>query len=176
MGESIHFAVSAALPQSPDDIASAILDLSRWPEFTGWGPIPGVRSASWLVRTDDIVGSVIAVTNTDGSTHQEEITAWAPPDRLALRLFAFSRPLSLLAREFTEVWDFESVESSATTAVRTHARRTFELSSRSIITRPAVAVIGAMLYRAIIAQMTDLACAASIGEDRAARARSTTPA
>jgi hypothetical protein len=43
----ITFTCEATLPQKPEEIASQILDLSRWPEFNGYGPLPGIREAEF---------------------------------------------------------------------------------------------------------------------------------
>ncbi|MEZ6243004.1 MAG: SRPBCC family protein [Phycisphaerales bacterium] len=152
----VCFEVRATLPQSPHQIAGAILDLDQWPSFKGWGPLPGIRSAVFERRTQDIVGTRINVTNTDGSTHTEEVTAWDPPRTLALRLEGFSRPLSALATHFDETWRFDPPEDLAPT----HATRTFELWPRSPLTRPTVLLIAAMLKRAIRSQLRQLAAGA----------------
>ena len=39
----ITFRCNATLPLAPEVIAGQILDLARWPEFGGYGPLP-VRS------------------------------------------------------------------------------------------------------------------------------------
>ena len=44
-----------------------------------------------------MVGTRIRVTNTDGSTHVEEIVEWEPARRIRLRIGGFSPPLSRLA-------------------------------------------------------------------------------
>ena len=61
-------------------LREAFLDLSQWPGFTGWGPLPGIRQANFLRRTDAVRGSRIAVINTDGSSHVEEILEWSEMD------------------------------------------------------------------------------------------------
>jgi len=87
---------------APEGIARRILDLSNWIDFKGFGPIPGIRLAKFEVRTPDIVGSLIRVTNTDGSKHVEEIIEWQHDHRLRPLMKDFSTPLSRLAREFEE--------------------------------------------------------------------------
>jgi len=155
----VRFELRAILPQSPHEIAGAILDLDQWPSFKGWGPLPGIRAAVFEHRTDNIVGTRIRVTNTDGSTHTETLTAWDPPRALSLRLDTFSRPLSRLATHFDETWRFEPPEDTAPA----HALRTFHLHPRSRLTRPLLVPIAAMLKRAIRAQHRHMA--ARIGTD-----------
>lgn len=146
----LTFTLTATLPQSPDDIAAGILDLDNWPQFKGWGPIPGIRSASFDHRTDAVVGTRIAVICTDGSTHVEEITEWNPPHRLALRLCEFSRPLSLIAREFHESWSFEG-------DAPTRVTRELKLTPRSAFSKPVLFIIRPLLKQAIRAQLRQLA-------------------
>lgn len=150
MPEPVRFTCSASLPQSPDEIGDGILDLARWSEFKGWGPIPGIRSAEFVKRTQGVVGTVIATVNTDGSRHREEILEWDLPRRITLRLFDFPRPLRFMAREFRETWLFTPGE-------KTHVSRAFELHPRNALTRPALLVVRSLLRRAIRAQLAQLA-------------------
>jgi hypothetical protein len=68
----------------PGEIASQILDLANWTSFTGYGVLPGITSAEFEVRTPDVVGTRIRVTNTDRSSHVEEIVEWRPDRRVRL--------------------------------------------------------------------------------------------
>jgi hypothetical protein len=98
----VRFTCQAMLPLSGPAIAAQILDLARWPEFTGYAFLPGIRSAQFETRTPDVVGTRIRVSNTDGSRHVEAIVEWRPERRLQLVLHEFSRPLSALALRFVE--------------------------------------------------------------------------
>ena len=89
---------------TPDEIAQQILDVTKWPDFQGYGPIPGIKTAEFEVRTANAVGSRLRVTNLDGSTHVEEIVVWRPDERLQLHMQNFSPPLSRLATGFVETW------------------------------------------------------------------------
>lgn len=93
----IKFACHDTLPFGPEEITRRILDLTNWPDFQGYGPIPGIKVAEFEVRTPGIVGSRIRVSNTDGSSHVEEIVEWQPDRRLRMRFQDFSAPLSRLA-------------------------------------------------------------------------------
>lgn len=93
----ISFSCHETVALAPDDIARQILDVTKWLDFKGFGPIPGIKTAEFEVRTPDIVGSRIQVTNTDGSKHVEEIAEWKPHQRLRLDMKDFSAPLSRLA-------------------------------------------------------------------------------
>jgi hypothetical protein len=139
----ITFSCKESLEFAPEDIAQRILDLSNWIDFKGFGPIPGIRFAEFEVRTPDIVGSLIRVTNTDGSKHVEEIIEWQPDHRLRLLMKDFSTPLSRLAREFEETWEFERVGNE------TKITRSFRLHARSILARPLLLIIALFLKKAI---------------------------
>jgi hypothetical protein len=78
---SITFTRRETLALAPADIAGQILDLAKWPEFAGYGPLPGIQSAEFEARTPEVVGTRIKVTNTDGSVHVEEIVEWQADTR-----------------------------------------------------------------------------------------------
>jgi hypothetical protein len=67
-----------------EDIARQILDLTKWLDFHGYGPIPGIKGAEFDVQTPGIVGSRIRVTNLDGSSHVEEIVERQPDHRISV--------------------------------------------------------------------------------------------
>ncbi len=100
----ITFSCEETLSQAPEQIAGQILDLAKWTEFKGYGVLPGIRSAEFEVQTPGIVGTRIRVTNTDGSSHVEEIVEWEPARRLRLDMKDFSPPVSRLATGFVETW------------------------------------------------------------------------
>src|SRR6266545_392855 len=106
----ITFACEEALPLAPEDIARQILDLTKWPDFHGHWPIPGIKVAEFDVQTPCIIGTRIRVTNLDGSSHVEEIVEWQPAHRVRLEMKEFSPPLSRLATRFEEAWEFSRVE------------------------------------------------------------------
>ena len=86
----------------PPVIARQILDLDRWPEFQGYGVLPGIRAAQFEVRTPEVVGTRIRVTDTDGSTHVEQIVEWEPDRRLRLHMGEFRPRCPRLATGFDE--------------------------------------------------------------------------
>ncbi len=139
----ITFSCEAMLPQKPEEIATQILDLSKWPEFNGYGPLPGIKQAEFETRTTEIIGTRIRVTNRDGSTHVEEIVEWQPTQRLRLHMHEFSPPVSRLATSFDETWGFERNGNE------THIVRSFEMHPTSTLTRPLLWVISFLLKRAI---------------------------
>jgi hypothetical protein len=99
------------LSLAPEEIAQQILDVAMWPGFGGYGPVPGVKNAEFEMRLPSIVGSRIRVTNSDGSSHVEEIVEWQVDRRIRLQMKEFSAPLSRLATMFEETWEFQRTGS-----------------------------------------------------------------
>ena len=48
----IFFSCEETLPLAPEDITRQILDLTKWPDFHGYGPIPGIQTAVFPFTTD----------------------------------------------------------------------------------------------------------------------------
>ena len=148
----IRFSCTDTLALAPADIAGRILDLANWSDFTGYAVLPGIKAAVYEVRTPGVVGSRVRVTNTDGSSHVEEVVEWQPDRSLRLRMDEFSVPLSRLATEFVESWAFERAGTA------TRVTRSFELHPKSAAARPALWLISLLLRRAIarhLRQMRD---------------------
>jgi hypothetical protein len=149
----ITFSCEETLSRTPENIASQILDLANWPAFTGFGLLPGIKTAEFELQTSGIVGSRIRVTNTDGSSHVEEIVEWNPIHQLQLRMQDFSPPLSRLATRFEETWQFQR------TAEATQVTRSFELHAKSSFARPILWLISLFLRRAIVRHLKQIAVA-----------------
>ncbi len=146
----ITFTCEETLPLAPEDIARQILDLSKWPDFHGYWPIPGIKDAEFDVQTPGIVGSRIRVTNRDGSSHVEEIVEWELDHRLRLEMKEFSAPLSRLATGFEETWEFKR------TGEETHINRSFRLHAKSHLARLLLWVISFSLKRAIVRHLREM--------------------
>ncbi|MEK6259173.1 MAG: SRPBCC family protein [Planctomycetota bacterium] len=139
----ITFSCEKTLDLSPEDISRQILDVTKWLDFKGFGPLPGIKVAEFEVRTPDIVGSRIRVTNTDGSKHVEEIVEWKPDSLLQLHMKDFSAPLSRLATRIEETWEFERVGNE------TKVTRCFQMHAKSALSWPLLWMISFILKRAI---------------------------
>jgi hypothetical protein len=155
MPKAIEFRCTAVISQTPPEIAAQILDVAAWQTFRGYGPIPAIKRAEFLVRTAEVVGSRIQVHNADGSTHVEEITAWDPERSWQMEMQEFSPPLSRLAVKFEELWDLEP------TAAGTRVVRTFRLYARSGWSRVALIPISWFLHKAVARHLQQMALAAS---------------
>ena len=151
----ITFSCEEILSLTPGDIARQILDVSKWPEFKGYAFLPGIKNAVFEVQTPGIVGSRIRVTNTDGSSHVQEIVEWNPDQRLTLLMKDFSPPLSRLATCFEETWEFNRLDHA------TKVTRSFKLYARSSLTRLALAPISWFLKRAIASHLRQMRKAAA---------------
>ena len=146
----ITFSCEQTLALAPEDIARQMLDVTKWPDFHGYWPIPGVKVAEYDVLTPGIVGSRILVTNLDGSKHVEEIVEWQPNHRLGLQMKDFSAPLSRLATRIEETWEFERVGKE------TKVTRTFQMHAKSVLARPLLWMISFLLKRAIARHLREM--------------------
>ena len=151
----IEFRCVERLPQSPEQICDEIADLERWPSFRGFGPLPGVESASWERRTESMVDSVVRVKNLDGSRHAETILEWSRGRRIVMRMDDFSPPLRSLAERFEESWDFHA-EPGETIAVRQ-----FRLHPRGRVAWLALYPISLLLRAAVARHMREIAAGVS---------------
>lgn len=146
----ITFSCRETFSAPPEQLAAQILDLANWTNFQGYGFLPGIKAAEFDARTPDVVGTRVRVTSTDGSSHVEEIVEWQPARRVRLHMKEFSTPLSRLATEFFETWEFER------TGDQTHATRSFELHARSWLTCPVLWLISFWLKAAVARHMRQL--------------------
>ena len=146
----ITFTCEETQPLAPEDIARQILDLTKWPDFHGYGPIPGIKVAEFEVLMPEIVGSRIRVTNTDGSKHVEEIVEWQPAHRLRLHMKEFSAPLSRLATRIEETWEFDRVGNE------TKVTRSFQMHAKSARARPMLWVISFLLKGAVARHLREM--------------------
>ena len=134
----------------PAQICQQIARVESWREFSGYGPLPGIASAQYEHRTDDMKGSRIRVQNSDGSGHVEEITEWNPDERVVLQLKEFSPPLNSLADRFVEEWEFTPAPAG------TQVQRTFSLYPLNAVTRVPLWVISLLLRRAIARHLNEM--------------------
>lgn len=139
MVRAVKISVTATLSTSSQAIFSAILETENWQSFQGFGPLPGIRRAQFIERTEETVGSRIEVVNNDGSSHIETVTRWQPDELIEMQLGEFSPPLSKLATHFTERWHME--DSKVT--------RTMKLYPRSIFALPILWFISLFLKKAL---------------------------
>ncbi|HXY34460.1 MAG TPA: SRPBCC family protein [Planctomycetaceae bacterium] len=146
----ITFTCEDTLSLTPDEIVGLIMDPSNWCKFRGYGPIPGIKSAEFEVKTPAVVGSRVRVTETNGSTHVEEFVEWQPGRRLQQVFSDFSPPLSRLATGMEETWEFSRTGDS------TRVLRSFKLHPKSALSRPILWLISLLLKRAIARNLREM--------------------
>lgn len=147
----ITFERRQTIPKSAVAICSEIADLSRWSEFNGYAILPGIESAEYEHRTDEVVGSRIRVRNRDGSTHAEEICEWNPGERIVMKLHSFTPPLNRLATHFIEEWRFEATGNA------TLVTRKFQIFPIYPMARPLLWLISLFFRRAITLHLARMA-------------------
>ncbi len=116
--QPIVFECRQVIHESPQSISSNIADLGRWPDFDGYGMLPGIESATYETVSAEMVGARILVKNSDGSTHVEEVLVWEPDSHLVMKLCDFSPPLSRIADHFLEQWTFNPQSPLVTAPTR----------------------------------------------------------
>lgn len=147
----IGFGCVTRVPFAPEEFAAKVIAVEEWASFRGWGPIPGIASASFLERTPGIVGSRIAVLNTDGSRHVEEVTIWRP-DVVALRMSSFSNALlARLATHFDETWSLDRSGERETIVTRS-----FALHPKNLAGAVVLRGVASMLRRACLRQFEEM--------------------
>lgn len=139
----MDFTVSAQTHLTPEELVDEIFDIVNWPGFTGWGPLPGIESAEIINQTAERVGTRFAVTNMDGSTHEETVTEFVTDRLLVMRIDSFSAPLKRFAECFIEKWTFERVGN------QTIVKRSFELRHKGLIGKLFLMLISVGLKRAV---------------------------
>jgi hypothetical protein len=103
---------------------AAFTDIRELTTFRGWGPIPGIAEAHWIAGSGDL-GAIRAVTNTDGTTHTEEVIAREELRVLEDRIFDIRSPLARLVRDVRDRFEL-AADGERTRLSRT---MTFDLSS-----------------------------------------------
>lgn len=146
----ITFSCAETIQLAPGEIVQRILDLTNWTDFKGFAFLPGIKSAEFEIKTPEVVGSRIKVTNTDGSNHVEEIVDWELDRRLTMRFKDFSPPVCRLATGFDETWEFQRLSGG------TKVVRSFELNAKSALTWPLLWVISIFLKKAIARHLTQM--------------------
>lgn len=139
----IGFTCRQLIHASGVEICAGIADTTRWSEFSGYGPLPGIESASYETCPDDMLGARIRVRNRDGSEHIESIYRWQPGVAVAMKLHEFTPPLSRLATHFTEEWSLQA-QGQATLVTRR-----FQMFPVSAAARPLLWLISLLFRRAI---------------------------
>lgn len=145
------FTVDCVAPTSPEAAFAFICDLSKWPLFTGYGPLPGIVEAT--VEGDVCLGARIRVTNTDGSVHHEVVERFEPGHRYTIRM-ELNPPVSYVMASIAEDVELTAVEGG------TRIRRTFTVKPRSWLTAPIAWFFGGVLLPRAVARHNERVMAA----------------
>lgn len=124
------FTTCTQLAASPSAVFDAIVDLSRWSSFRGYGPLPGIVRASLPEGECMREGARVRVENTDGTVHHEVVRVFEPGRRYVVRM-EVSPSAARVLRHVDE-----TVELEPTAAGGTEMRRTFEIVPRAWFTTP----------------------------------------
>lgn len=147
----ISFQCRKLTTKSPHEIAAEVADTERWSDFQGYAFLPGIEQAQFETRTPDMIGSRVRVRNSDGSQHVEEIIAWDPDHKIAMKFQEFTPPLSRLATHFIEELTFAPEEEA------TLVTRKFQMYPTNTVARLPLWLISLLFRRAIAAHLDDLA-------------------
>lgn len=151
MSRPLRFQCERTINAGPETLIGRILDLTQWPGFAGWGPLPGIRAAHYHHQPPGRLGAIIHVQNRDGSTHTETITAFQPARAITLRLDNFTAPIRHLATHFDEHWDFIPAPNGGT-----RITRTLEIHPRGPFARPLLHPLAWMLKKALTRHLNSL--------------------
>ena len=153
------FETRSLTPRTPEETFALIRDLSRWPLFRGWGPLPGIREATLPDGGQVTLGSRIRVTNTDGSVHHETVVALEPARLYTVRM-ELSRPASWIIGGIVETVSLAPVPEG------TRLVRRFSVTARSVFTAPLAWLITRVFLRRAVLRHDAAVVAALAGAPR----------
>lgn len=110
--------------------------------FKGFGPLPAVSGTRDQTGNWDHAGQTRTVLLSDGSTAQEQLTAYEHPKRFAYTVSRFSGILRFLATEAHGEWWFERGAAADSTFVRWK----YAFVARSRVAAPLVWLIAHTLW------------------------------
>ena len=147
--QPIEIKIQGIIPKTSTEICSLFQETERWSEFKGYSILPGVKSAEFITRTPEMVGSRIQVQNTDGTSHIEEIIEWDVQRRVVLRMQGFGAPLKHIATHFIETWEFRPAPGG------TDATRDMRFYPRGLLGWLALLPISRLMKKAFEANLAE---------------------
>ena len=154
------FTTSSLNGRSPAETFAFIVDLSRWPMFRGYGPLPGIVEAT-LEQGPWGPGARVRVRNTDGSVHHEVVRTWEPVRRYAI-VMELVPPASHLMAAIEEEVVLRPEDGG------TRVLRTFRTVPRGWWTAPMVWLLTRFFLRPAV-EAHDRAVAAALGSAKGRR-------
>jgi hypothetical protein len=152
------FVTESTTARSPEETFDFVCDLSKWPLFRGYGPLPGIVEASLPAGEPVALGSRIRVRNTDGTVHHEVVIAFERGRRYAVRM-ELAPPASYVMRSIEESVDLEPISGG------TRVVRRFATTPRSLLVSPVAWLFGGVLLRKAV-EAHNSAVAAALGDAR----------
>lgn len=149
------FTTESHLALSPAAAFAFIVDLAKWPLFSGFGPLPGIVEASVEGGVVQL-GSRIRVRNTDGSVHHEVVETFEPDRRYAIRM-ELAPPVSFVMAGIHETITLVPAPGG------TSMRRSFVVTPRSWLTAPIAWFFGGVLLPRAVARHNAAAAASARG-------------
>jgi hypothetical protein len=157
------FVTRSEIPVPPAVVFAHLVDLDSWSSFRGWGPLPGIVSATIAQGSSETgrlaLGARVRVENTDGSVHHEIVEEFDPPSRYRVRMELVPPASRILAR-IDEAIDLELFPNG------TRVRRSFVVTPRSRWTAPLAWLIARLFLRRAV-EVHDRAVAATLREQGA---------
>jgi len=135
-----QFTTVCWFPASPEHVFAGIVDLARWPLFSGYGPLPGIRAASLPPGQVMALGARVRVDDMDGTHHHERVEGFEPGRRIALAMELTPPAAHVMAGIHEEV--LLAASSGGTTVTRT-----FIATPRAWYTWPLAWLFGSFLLR-----------------------------
>jgi uncharacterized protein YndB with AHSA1/START domain len=132
---------SLKLPLPPERVFDFLSSEEGFLSFAGAGIVPGLAEVRFDHGGFRVAGSKARVTNTDGSTHREEIRRVDRPHGYAVRIDQLSSPFRFLVRHVDEVWTLTPDGTG------TALDRAFVFTLRSRVALPVALPLGHVLFR-----------------------------
>jgi hypothetical protein len=141
-----EFVTQSETTRPPEETFDFIVDLSQWPSFRGYGPLPGIVKATLSEPVSETggagpgLGSRIRVENTDGSVHHEVVVAFERGRLLQIRM-ELAPPVSYVLASIDETVELEP------TPTGTRVTRRFVVQAASVFSAPVAWLFGGVLLR-----------------------------
>ena len=99
----IEIREGALVPTSRSVVMEHLSDIRAMVDFVGYGPVPGIKQATWLTEGGFREGARRQIENLDGSRHEETIIE-VSADRIVERAHGFTSPIRLLVHELVDTF------------------------------------------------------------------------
>jgi hypothetical protein len=118
-------------------------DIANLSSFVGYGPIPGIVSATYVSGRAAALGTARQIVNADGTTHDEVYIEFDSPRRYLVEIKGLQPPFSLLVKSARDEFVFVPGRGG------TEIRRKFTFFLAGLAAYPAAAALVPFMRRAI---------------------------